>query len=949
MKKLFLPLLVVVCFTNVHAQNWMKDMYDPHVNFYTVQKEFNDWWAVNKQEILEEAAKGEKGEKEHNEAWKIYKRWEHDVAPMMIARHGDRLGAHNPAEAAHYAAQRAHHSGLHSTAANWTYIGSQTSFDDGGGDSSTGRVNCVRFDPINPSTIYCGAPSGGLWKSVNFGQSWQLLNTDNLGQIGVSDIAINPTNPNTIYIATGDIANSACFSVGVLKSTDGGNTWDTTGLSWTVSEGYLIARLLMSPLDSNTLIAATNAGVYKTSDGGNTWTADSTIYGLTGMEFNPLNPNTIYTCGTQLYKSVDGAATWHHITAGLPYAAASGGFAIGLTPADTSCVYILVSDTPSAGAAYQPFTGIYRSLDAGFTFTLRSANPDPSNTGTQGQYDLVVGVSPIDRDKLVMAAVENAHSSDGGATWTAPTFDSHVDHHDMRFYGTSGDTVFSADDGGLFISTDAGATWAGLNNGMHIGQIYNISSSNQAKLYYLTGRQDEGTLLQDTTYENLLFGGDGLECLIDPTNPLNLFGSSEYGYIVNSPDGGNTGGIITSNYGSGVNGQGAWNTPYALDPLTSKTIYVAKDYVYKSTDNGNTWAQLNTPPLDQSNYFTADYIMMAIAPTNHNYIYAGTYYNLYVSKDGGATFTDISAGLDSPFFCMAVSQDHPEELWVGTTQGHIFKSVNAGQTWADFSQGLPVGTPFSPQTIASVKGSPDGLYTGLYYAGGVYYRDSTMNQWMPYSNGLPNVTVNQIEIDYCLGKIRAATYGRDIWESDPYIPIATKPTAGAVDTIIHGRCTETVQFTDHSYYCPTGWQWYFPGGNPPSSASPSPSVVYPDSDASYTAVVIVSNGLGADTAAYTITTGFCTGISNLSNGNSIQIIPNPNNGSFTISLENNTRGIAEFTVMDNTGRSMYEFSAEKNDDALSKEFSLPGIASGMYLVRVTSGGVTSVQKLVVSN
>ena len=954
MKKFLLLLLVLVCITNAQAQNWLKDMYDPHVNFYTVQKEFNDWWAVNKQEILEDAAKGEKGEKEHGEMWKVYKRWEHDVAPMMIARHGNRMGAYNPDESAHYAAQRAQHNNLRSGTANWSYIGSQTSFDDNQngapGDSCTGRVNCVRFDPSNPSTIYCGAPSGGLWKSVNFGQSWQLLNTDNLGQIGVSDIAINPTNSNTIYIATGDIANSACFSVGVMKSTDGGNTWDTTGLSWTVSQGYLIARLLMSPLDSNTLIAATNAGVFKTTDGGTTWTSDTSIYNLTGMEFNPMNPNTIYTWGYQLYKSVDGAATWHHVTGGLPATAASGGFGVGLTPADTSCVYVLVSSTTTGQTAgYMNFTGIYQSLNGGTSFTLQSANPDPSNTGTQGLYDMVVGVSPIDRNKLVMAAVENAHSSDGGLTWTAPTFDSHVDHHDLRFYGSSGDTVFSADDGGLFISTDAGATWAGLNNGMHIGQIYNISSSTQAADLYLTGRQDEGTLLQDTTYENLLFGGDGLQCLIDPTNPLNMFGSSEYGFIVNSPDGGNTGGIIVGNYGSGVNGQGAWNTPFALDPLTSKTIYVAKDYIYKSIDNGGTWNTLNSPALDQSNFYTADYIMMAIAPTNNQYIYAGTYYNLYVSADGGATFTDISAGLDTPFFCMAVSQDHAQELWVGTTQGHIFKSVNAGQSWSDFSQGLPVGTPFSPQTIASVKGSPDGLYTGLYYAGGVYYRDSTMNQWMPYSNGLPNVTVNQIEIDYCLGKIRAATYGRDIWESDPYIPIATKPTAGAVDTIIHGRCTETVQFTDHSYYCPTTWQWYFPGGSPASSASPTPSVTYPDNDTDYAAIMIASNGLGADTAVYILRTGFCTGITILTNNNTIQIIPNPNSGSFTISLENDARGIVDYTVMDNTGRSIYDFSSEKDNDAMSQEFSLPGIASGVYLVRVTIGGMSSVQKLVVSN
>jgi photosystem II stability/assembly factor-like uncharacterized protein len=950
MKKFLLPLVLVSLITAAKAQNWQQDMYDPHVNFYTVQREFNDWWAVNKKEILTDAAKGEKGEKEHGEAWRIYKRWEHDVAPMMMSRHGERMGAYDPAEASYYASRRTH-SNLRSGSGTWTYFGSQSSFDDGGGDSSTGRVNCVRFDPINPSVIYCGAPSGGLWKSLDFGHSWNLLNTDNLPQIGVSDIAINPINPNTIYIATGDIANSATFSVGVLKSTDGGMTWDTTGLNWTVAQGYLIGRLLMNPMDSNTLIAATNAGVYLTHDGGHTWSADSSIYGLTGMEYNPLNPNVIYTCGTQLYKSFDGGATWHQLTGGLPGAATSGGFAIGLTPADTSCIYVLVSGTTGTGA-YQSFNGIYRSVNGGSSFTLQTATPDPSNTGTQGQYDLVLAVSPANRDQLVMAAVENAHSSDGGLTWTSPTFDSHVDHHDMRFYGTSGDTVFSADDGGLFISTDQGNTWAGLNNGMHIGELYNISSSTQSPYdLTLTGRQDEGTLQQDTTYESLLFGGDGLQCLIDPTNPNNLFGSSEYGFIVYSQDGGNTGNALCYNQGSsGVDGQGSWNTPYALDPANTHTIYVAKDYIYKTSDYGTTWTTLNSPALNSGIPYDADYLLMNIAPSNNQYIYAGTYNNLYRTTDGGATFTDITAGLDTPFFCMDVSPDDPQKIWVGTTMGHVFKSIDAGTTWIDYSQGLPVGTNFSPSALAAVKGSADAVYTGLYYAGGVFYRDSTMATWAPFSGGLPNVSVNQIELDYCAGKVRAATYGRDVWESDPYVPLYTSPKASAIDTVAAvTSCTRTIQFTDQSYYCPTSWQWSFPGGNPATSASPNPAVVYNDNGNTYTAKLIVSNASGSDTATYSIRTGYCTGISSLSADSRIQIIPNPNNGSFTISLDNDMRGTVTFTVYDDMGQSMYRFSAEKDEDAMSKGFSLTGLSSGLYYVRVTSGDTSSMEKLVVGN
>ena len=942
MKKFFIPLLLI-CFSNAGAQNWLKDMYDPSVNFYTVQQEFNDWWAIYGPAIMADTSHDEK---EQGEAWKIYKRWEQDVAPLMEANQGNRFGAYNPAEAAYYR-QRKGRSSLRS-AANWTFIGNQSSFNDNltVGDSCTGRVNCVRFDPNDPRTIYCGAPSGGLWKSLDLGHSWRLLNTDNLPQIGVSDIAINPQNSSTIYIATGDIANSATYSIGVLKSTDGGLTWDSTGLTWTVSQNKLIARLLMDPADSNKLIAATNAGFYTTTDGGVTWTLNTAATGLTGMEFNPLNPQTIYACNTQLYKSVNGGGSWVRINNGLPIPSVSGGFAVGLTPADTSCIYILVSGV-ATGAPYVSFNGIYRSLNAGGTFTLQSATPDPSNTGTQGQYDLVVAVSPTNRDQLVMAAVENANSSDGGVTWTAPTLDSHVDHHDLRFFPGSSDTVFSADDGGLFMSADRGVTWSGLNNGMHIGQLYHVASSAQIKYFYLTGRQDDGVLEQDTSFTKIMTPGDGLGCFIDPKDNNHMMAELQNGFLFVSTDGGRSASLIASaSNANGKDGPGAWSTPVAFDPDSSQsTIYIAKDYVYKTTDDGNTWTTLNTPALRAGVYYT----MMAIAPSNSQYIYTGTSTKLFLSTDGGNTFTDITTGLRTPFYCITVNPNNPLDVYIGTSNCQVFRSINAGASWTNFSTGLPVGTPFHPQTLAAVKNSPDAVYAGLYYAGGVYYRDSTMSQWMPYSNGLPNVTVYQLEVDYCAGKIRAATYGRDVWETDPYLPIFLPPAAYASDSIAAvSGCNDTFQFIDHAAYTPTSWQWSFPGGQPASSILPSPRVVYP-ANGTYTASLIVSNTYGADTAQYTISTTPCLGIKSTTDNNTIQIIPNPNNGNFEISVKNDGRGEVDFNIYDNMGRIVYQFSSMKDSDLLTTEFSLSGLSTGVYFVHITSSGSSSIEKLMVGN
>lgn len=943
MKKYGLAVILLLSMASfTRAQNWMRDMRDPRVNFFTVQIEFNAWWSIHSHEIL---TGSHNGEDEKGETWKLYKRWEHMMMPMMVASHGVRLGTSDQAEKNFYHQHQAQQTSR--SGAGWTYIGAPAAFDDGGGDSSAGRVNCVRFDPQNRNIIYCGAPTGGLWKSTDFGATWNLLNTDNLPQIGLSDIAINPQNPNTIYIATGDIANSQCQSVGVFKSVDGGQTWHTTGLSWTISQGVLMARLLISPLDSNTMLAATNIGVYKTTDGGVTWHNKDSIFGLTGMEYNPLNPNTVYTCGTQLYKSTDMGNTWHKLSSGLPDSLSSGGFAVGLTLADTSCVYVIVSDTYISGQYYVPYAGLFRSLNGGNTFTMQSSTPD--QTGTQGYYDLNVGVSPVNRDVLVVAAVQSDFSTDGGVSWASATFPSHVDHHDIRFFGSSGDTVFSADDGGLFMSPDQGNTWRGRNSGMHIGEIYNISSSSQEKYLYLSGRQDEGTLWQDTLQEAIVYGGDGLECLIDPENELNQYYSSEFGYLGYTNNGGNTQNQLAYSGGSGVNSTGAWNTPYLLQANNTQVIYVGKDFIYKSPDGGNTWNTLNSPLIDTSAN-DGVYQLLVVAPSDTNYIYAATYFKLYRSTDAGTTFTDITNGLYGYFTALAVSPVNPREIWIGfygDTSG-LLKSSDAGSHFADFSTGMPAGAPFYALSVAPVKYSKDALYASLSNAGGVYYRDSTMNSWMSYSAGLPNVSVDQIEIDYCAGKIRAATYGRDLWESNPYIPLGLPPAARASYISSEANCTDTVSFTDNSNYNPTAWQWYFPGGQPASSNVENPVVVYPNGHI-YTATFIAANASGSDTAHYSISTNICLGLDQLAGNNLISVYPNPNNGNFVLSVTGRDRGKIDMQVMDNIGNVVYRYSYTKDADEMTSECSLTSLTKGIYYVRVTTGSTNTVHKLVIEN
>ena len=242
---------ILLLWQTANAQQWVEKMDDPTVDFYTLQREFNQYW----QGRAMERGKG----------WKAFKRYEEFMEPRVYPSGDRKLPSRAWKEFETYQASRQMLRTTGATA-NWTAMGPFT-VPSGGG---AGRINFVRFHPSTPSTIYVGAPAGGLWKSTNGGASWST-NTDNLAVIGVSDLAIDPSNPTTMYLATGDGDAGDTRSLGVLKSTDGGATWAATGLTWTVNQGYRIRRLAINPNNPAVIMAATSAGIYRTTNGGSTW------------------------------------------------------------------------------------------------------------------------------------------------------------------------------------------------------------------------------------------------------------------------------------------------------------------------------------------------------------------------------------------------------------------------------------------------------------------------------------------------------------------------------------------------------------------------------------------------------------------------------------------------------------------------------------------------------
>ena len=732
------------------AQEWVKMMEDPNANFYDIQRSFNAYW---------EGRTVEKGK-----GWMPYKRWEYFMEPRVYPT-GIKP---DPERASRVFLEylRTHNGSLES--ANWTSLGPSAWVNGNSGyNPGLGRINGSAVHPTNSNTIFVGSPSGGLWKTTDGGATWNTT-TDNLSLIGATSIVVHPTTPNTMYMATGDgDASINYYSIGVLKSTDGGNTWNPTGLNWTVTQSRRISKLLIHPTNPSILLAATSIGIYKTVDAGVTWT-QSTTGSFKDIEFKPGDPTTVYASGSQFYKSTNTGDSFSLITSGLP---TSGVYrmAIGVSSANSSYVYILACNNTNYG-----FLGVYRSIDSGITFSSQSSSPNllgyeqnGSDTGGQGWYDLAIAVSPTNANEVYTGGINVWKSTDGGVTWAnksywiyqgTPAY-THADIHALDFYGT---VLYVGSDGGFFKSADGGTTWTDLSTGLGITQIYRIGGyPANANLVY-AGAQDNGSnRYSGTNTWTHVLGADGMETAIDYTNSNIVYVCIQNGGLRKSTNGGSNFSSITS----GITEGGAWVTPYVLDPVNPQILYAGYVNIWKTTNGGTSWSKI-------SNFTTSTFNALAVAPSNPNYIYASKSSTLYRTTDGGANWTTISTGLPGLYISyIAVASNDPNKIWVTlsayTSGQKVYASTNGGTTWTNYSGTLP-NLPIN--CIVHASSSNDALYVGADV--GLYYRDNSLSDWQLYNNGLPNVIVTELEVHQSAGKLRAATYGRGLWES----PLATPGT-----------------------------------------------------------------------------------------------------------------------------------------------------------------------------
>ncbi len=648
---------------------------------------------------------------------------------------------------------------------NWKSVGPFTYLSTGSWSPGQGRVNTVCVDPSNSNTIYIGAPAGGIWKSTDNGSKWTPL-SDNIPQIGVSGIAVDYSNPDIIYISTGDRDGADTYSTGVLKSIDGGLTWNTTGLVLTERFSFS-GDIIIHPTNSQVLWCATSEGLQKTTDGGATWTIVQTgDFSPGNIRLKPNNPDTVYAVSdSTVHVSTDSGNTFNTVT--IPNTKTIGRLCLDTTANDENYVYILaVDDTTAAG-----FEGIFRSTDSGMNWTKTSIIPAPTSPPTpyiiesrQSFYDLALSVSQTDKNIVYTGCLNVWKSTDGGvnfkrgATWdnaSSPAY-THADIHYLKGYGNK---MYCASDGGIYVSDNEGNSFTDLTEGLQIGQFYKVATSKLSSTKLMGGLQDNGGYAYSNEIWKNYYGADGMDTAIDPLNENRYYGFIQFGGGLHvSNDAGDSSSFSVSapvaETGTGDQG-GNWITPLTMN--RAGELFSGYSKLYR-LENKN-WIQQSS---DTSSFGTGNFEQVVVDPNDYNIMYVVNNTRIYKSTNKGVDFTNpYTADANITSLCVNSSNSNIIYITTANTTGKALKSIDGGITFIDFSTGLPD----IPKRVIKHQGrnTLNPLYLGTTL--GVYYRDDSMNSWETFNTNLPNVEVTDLEINLEDNIITAATYGRGIWQS----------------------------------------------------------------------------------------------------------------------------------------------------------------------------------------
>lgn len=639
-----------------------------------------------------------------------------------------------------------------------------------------GRINCIELHPDLIGTIWVGSSMGGAWKTTNSGKTWQCADFTTFLSMGVSDIEISPSNPNVIYLSTGDAdgySMSTGYSIGIIKSTDGGNTWNTTGYKTDIPSRILITELNIHPDNSDIVLAGTKSGIYKTTDGGNTWKLISSGGFYREMLSPTDNPDIVYTTTTSMvgngsiYRSTDFGESWEQVWNN----ADAVRIRLATTKANPAKVYALVTDkTVEENNKQYGLLGIYVSDDYGLTWTeklgkspnLLGWSTKGNDLGGQGYYDLAIAVDQADENTVVVGGVNTWKSTDGGENWESMSVwyrrnnmpYIHADQHDMIFDSRNGD-FYIANDGGIYRSKDINDpdSWEDLSDGISISQFYKMSSAATKDVFIIAGAQDNGThIFKDSKWLNV-GGGDGMDCEIHPQNPLIVYYSTYYGSINATYDGFKSQNQIMH---SGITSESAaWCAPIYLDIVNPNIVYAGFQNVWKSNDQGNSWSKFGDIPSAKTN--TISYITSA--PSDNRYVYAAAS-SLLQKRIGNSDWESIYTA-PTVITSISVDKQEPEKIWISLSGFDPNSKVYLITPTSNIN--MSAGLPNVPINDLLLLEDNKTLFAATDI--GVFIKEDTNKAWRLFNEGMPSLLCNDLEYHKETGILRVATFGRGIWET----------------------------------------------------------------------------------------------------------------------------------------------------------------------------------------
>ncbi|MDW7760354.1 MAG: hypothetical protein SCM96_06935 [Acidobacteriota bacterium] len=719
-----------------------------------------------------------------------------------------------------------------------------------GPDIISGRCTDIDVPKGQIHTIYVGSSHGGVWKTVNSGITWEPIMED-LPTGSIGDIAVDPSNPDIVWVGTGEanIFRSSTAGIGIYKSVDAGKSWRHMGLDDT----YTIGRIVVHPGDSNTVYVAASGhewtdneerGVFKTRDGGETWEKVLFIserIGAWDLAIDPLNPDTLYAStwnrirrpwtdpvpgpGDGLFKTTDGGKTWKHLTNGLPDMKLTGRIGIDIARSNPNVLYAYIDNhnpgrLPKEGErdAYGRLrTGrvlvgpeVYRSDDKGESW--RKVSPDLEGAGaTYGWVFGQIRVDPNDEDTIYIMALRMSRSTDGGKTFSSFSYPGlHGDHHGLWICPEDSNYLINANDGGINISYDGGATWRDFHHNMNLGTFYNVSYDMKKPFNVYGSVQDHPTFRVNishglprkrgepglnTRWETAP-GGEETHIAVDPENPHIIYsaGKTQNNRLSRSEFTPGLDGMWVSHRVNPVQVEGEpllrtkWLVPVILSPHNHKVVYYGMQYLFRSMDMGETWDRIS-PDLshqDPARMGEGQYAIphqcitqISESPFQFGLIYAGTDDGkMHVTLNGGCAWTDITRGLpDYKTVSRIVASQYDKGTVYVTLNGrmtddftdYIFKSVDYGKTWVDISGNIP-GGPVN--VIREDPKNQDILYAGTDL--GVYATLDGGKTWYVLGGNLPTCYVWDLIIHPRDNVMVIATHGRGMYVIDDMTPVNGK-------------------------------------------------------------------------------------------------------------------------------------------------------------------------------